>query len=625
MNITQDFVRSISRQSGCEFEYLVRPSDPLQSFSVGLSGSTYLDFLVSGNRVYDNDRNFIFSLNNPSQLKLRYFINDNKAMAYVDGNLLTINTGDFSVFDYAVVQNTGNLDFDLYLSGKKPLINYSGVNDFASGVDIVTGAILNSTSQRRFRILSGDVLNPSSAGIFLSGWETGDIVTSGALYFGALSEGVERSGIADVLLYTNFGNVSIPIDLATNEVDQDAFVNIWPDNLTWIDNGFSNDYFVESYFNFGSRELEIKLEYISGLDSYEEEFLTGIGTGYLYGDITGSGILTGQISGDLGFGVFHLQDVASGVVVTGNFTGTFYTTGSGQYNSQEYTGLISTGYNLVYDNDDNGVFLATIGTGTFPIDIIDSSPGPYESFTGIIGDEFVYPYEGTLNRNVFNETITGFQFIASLSYELDSLDNFSTSIYNETSSQSCVVEFSSGDNFSGTSGSNYIYTGTVDSLVSMDASGFWHFYGYPSNFTGELVDFQINFPLFSGVTLDITGSGEFPEHYFTETFNIPFYSGLSSGYFVSTGKVPFTSVWNLKTGQYFPVIYNHKDYGWTIPSGYFHSGANALLPQSFKTNSVIEVDYSGLGTSGVNIARLSAFDGFISSVLYISGTGEIVI
>lgn len=624
MNITGDYTRSISRQSGCAFDFFLRPQDPYQVIRIGLGGISEIYFTLSGSRVYDYDGNFISSLNDPTQIQVGYHLSDNMAMGYVEGQLLTTFPGTFEEFNYVSISNTGVLDFDLYLSGAKPLINYSGINNFDSGINIITGALINESPDRYFRILSGDVINPSQAGVTLSGWDSGDITTTGGLYFSALAGGVNNSGQANVLLYTNFGPVNFFIDVATNQVDQDAYLNIWPNTYTFIENAIPNTYFTESYFNFGTRQLELKLQYISGGDSYELDTVTGQGTGYLYGEIVGSGLITGQISGILSGGNYYQQDVTGLSIVTGHFTGTFSTNGTGTLNGSPYTGILYSGYDFNYDSGVGGCFLTQIGTGTLTGSYDTISGSGYNYFTGIIGDGVgVYPYEANLNRNVYPGDMSGSYYIFTTNQAVSSTDILSVFIQNQSTFDSFSFDFTSGDSYSGISGGFFVYTG-YETFVPFSVSGNIHIYIYPNEFTGTLNSVGFTFPNYINVQTGILASGEFEGFCFSNTVNETFNSGISSGYYVSTGKLNFTNIWNIKTGQYFPIIYDHKAYGWYDSGEYFNSGANAYLRPSFKNYSAIEVNYTGLGTSGVNIVKLFASDGFITSELLISGTGEVL-
>lgn len=628
MNIIGNYTRSISRQSGCAFDFFLRPQDPYQVMRVGLSGAPSgptdtIHYLVSGSRVYDHVGNFVSSLNDPTQIQLGYHVGDGVAMGYVNGELVTSFFDNFSELSYVTIDNTGVLDFDLYLSGSRPLINYSGINNFDSGIELVTGVLVNESPARYFRILSGDVINPSQAGVVLSGWETGDITNTGALYFSALAGGVNNSGEANVLLYTNFGQVNFFIDVATNQVDQDDYLNIWPNVATFIEDSIPNSYFTESYFNFGTRQLELKLQYISGGDSYELTTVTGLGTGYLYGEIVGSGLITGQISGLLSGGTYYQQDITGVSIVTGNFTGTFQTDGTGTLNGEVYTGILYSGYDFNYDSGIGGCFLTQIGTGTLSGSYDTISGSGFHHFTGIFGDEFVYPYGGYLTRNVYNGDMSGSFYIFTTNQAITSTDNITVFVQNDTSFDSFSFNFNSGSSYSGTSGLFYVYTG-YDEFSPFSISGDMHFNLYVDEYTGAINSAQFTFPNYINISTGILASGEFTGFCFSETVNEMFLSGISSGYYVSTGKLNFTDIWNIKTGQYFPIIYDHKAYGWYDSGKYFHSGAEAYLRSSFKNYSAIEINYSGLGTSGINIVKLLASDGFLTSELLISGTGEIL-
>lgn len=263
MIINSNYIQSISRQSGSLFSGEVRLSDAFQSFEIGLSGYDILNFSVSGNRIYDSDKNFICGLNSDSIINFKIKHDETGALVTINNELLSFNSGNFSGFDYIYVNNTGQLDLDLYLYGDDPIFTYSGINSFSDGVNTVTGVIINLTPERVFRINSGEIISSDIAGIFLSGFETGNISTTGALYFSTTESNESVSGLSTINLYTNFGTESFQIDLSLNSIEDGSYINFSPSNLTEIITQSTNSYIYESFYRDGLKNLNIKLDILS--------------------------------------------------------------------------------------------------------------------------------------------------------------------------------------------------------------------------------------------------------------------------------------------------------------------------------------------------------------------------
>jgi len=261
MIIESDYTRTISRQSGCDFHARVSQCDFNSVIRIGLSGDQTLGFTISGGRVYDNESNFVDSLSLP--LDLRYAVSNSVAGAYVNNNLLSYSTGDYS-FDYIYVNNTGDLNISLDLAGDRPELNYSGINDFDEGIDVITGVLLSDTPDRVYRIMSGEIIKNSVAQVSLSGWTTGDISSSGFLYFSSEEDSYLRTGIVEVALYTNFGRVDFSLDVLSNSTNESDYISIAPNSDLLFPMGTMKSFRFDSYFSFGSRDLDVYLEKYSG-------------------------------------------------------------------------------------------------------------------------------------------------------------------------------------------------------------------------------------------------------------------------------------------------------------------------------------------------------------------------
>jgi hypothetical protein len=616
MNFTGDYFRSISRQDqqcAAAGQFILRPTD---NFSFGLSGSGVFRLSVSGNKVFDNAGNYIFGGQSGQSIFAKMYKDTDGVLTYINDKLLSFNPLAASYYDYLFYTTNTPKEAALYVSGVEPDLSFNTLNSFSNSNPIMTGLLLNNTPSKLYRILSGIIDTNSRSNIYLSGWTNGDISTSGLLYFGLLDETFDATGVASVILYTNFGELRADVDISTAAVNSFDYFTLWPSGETFFAPNSSKIYTVENFYNTGSRNLYVALEYVSGGASYPELVTyTGMGTGYLMGSVTGTGLITGMISGYTD--VFYLSGISEYTSVTGNFTGNFQTTGSGLFGGVLYTGLLTSGYSLNITSGDFGMWPGGVGTGSLSFNArILSGFGPYEEFDLDTGSMF-----GSLTKTVLTGLMTNnLNYYSRTTFPIENDDY--VLIYLDSD---YAGEIASG-NFSGMSGADYVYTGLLDSIdTSKNVSGFWEIAAFPSFFTEEaMLNFGLKFPIYmdSGVTM--TGTGTYNPHYFTGYYNHSILSGLSSGRIESTGQIAFTNIWNLGTGAETTSLIDFKFYNYYNSTGYLNTNYISQLPSSFIDSNIINVVYSGLDTSGVNIAKLIVSDGFTPIELLISGTGGIL-
>jgi hypothetical protein len=186
-----------------------------------------------------------------------------------------------------------------------------------------------------------------------------------------------------------------------------------------------------------------------------------------------------------------------------------------------------------------------------------------------------------------------------------------------------VFTYTSGNNFSGASGGNFIYTGAI-STSQDEVSGLFPLTFTALEFTGTIDDVGISFPIYDISGIAITGSGTFPEHIFTGLIDVNFTSGLVSGKLESTGQINFENIWGFSTGKNLQYMVDHKYYNYYNSTGYVHSGSNGVLPKNIINHNIVEVTYDGYLTSGTNIAQMILTDSVSTISLYLSGTGRLL-
>jgi hypothetical protein len=615
MQISGDYSLPISFQSGIDSSFdCVFGSGIYQFGLTGLSGG--VDFYVSGSRIFDSRRKFIYSAPYNQTVNLQILVDSSTASFVADGELLSSSTGNFSPVTGFFSKSNEYYENTPFFSGEKPILQYVGVNNFDSGVDTITGLLVNLTPYRQFRI-KNIVVSENSIGLTsISGWQTGNIENSGKIYITSLLPEAERTGILKTKLETNFGTTDLNINLGTNATDENEKLNLWPDETLFRETE-SKTYLLETEFNFGSRFLDVRLEYISGGQQYPYYLgVTGIGTGYYTGDIIRFGNITGAISGMLPHSVYVIEPVEDSVILTGIVTGNATGDLQGLYSGQtiEQTGVLS-GYNVTLTSGDYGYHYFGVGTGaitgiyshvTGSGALSFSLSGSASNWSGgvVNTNSGLTQLEGLFYKIVFPTPLTGFDYVFTTITHPDLAD-----IY--------VANQSLDFYYSGTIGPKEVYTGYIG-YANLETSGLFTF---SSDYTGALDSLTIYPRIWQNLSVVATGTGNFGEIELTSGYYSTFTGGLTGEKLIETGVVPFTGMWNLATGKYYPNIFDFRSHGWGNTGEYFHTGAPAILPEK-NTTSIIEVSYDGSNTSGVNSAKLKYSDGYLSGELLISGVGK---
>lgn len=386
------FSRSLPLQTKCELSINF---DSLNSddliFKVGLSGQSGSSFFhVSGGVVFDNNNNFIYSIveNYPSSFKI---INDSvNSFYYCNEELLSFSDSSNKNFQHFFFETNKDLNCNVSISGQVPELSFLKVNDFSgSGVDTLTGYIINSNTGTNFQITGMNVSNTSS--YYVSEFNSGIVSNSGIVKIKNSISGAlyERTPIT-LSLRTNFGNQFVSIDNNPyNDVEVIDTINFLPELDSNIPFNSTKSFDIISYYNYpnSNRNMSISLEKVSGgipIPIYNYIATTGSGNlvpQTVIGSGNPTGIFSGQISGT-GFSI----ETGIPYVVTGNLNFDENIDFTGRLNNRIIS-LRNTPWNY-------SVSLNSGNSGTVPLSgiIYNKSPSFYRNATQL--NYYKYESEG---------------------------------------------------------------------------------------------------------------------------------------------------------------------------------------------------------------------------------------
>ena len=318
--------RSISDQSGAVSYFMsISMNDTQKRCDFGISGISGAPlFRMQSGKIYDPDNRFAWSYNKNENINIvfrtkedRYDYTINKIPLAV-GQPITQNK--YTNF-YIKTYDNAQASFDLFVSGNQPSVSGVTVASFGSG-EVTSGAIVNSTPLRRFRILSGSISGDGVYGFSVSGWDTNDISNTGYVYINTPT--TPRSAILPLLLHTNYGTVSYSLTARSLYFDPSpASFNVSVSGFRSRD--FAANTTGEYIFTSTSEtnvDANVTLKYFTGPSTFSGvwELFTGTNQNNLVNFRTNNWYVAAQTgyinhTGNItltGYGSFHVRVVYSG-------------------------------------------------------------------------------------------------------------------------------------------------------------------------------------------------------------------------------------------------------------------------------------------------------------------------
>ena len=342
--------RSVARQTGAvNFYYDVSLDNSTGSCVFGLSGSNGLAFTATSGKLYDPSGKFVssyapnqtFSISGQAKGEmLDYWINGKCV-----GLGVPINSGSY---DWLIVSPTScSAEFKASILGESPDYSMQTTGIYAAPNVQVSGAIVNNTPARPFRIFSvSNTLTNSPFSVV--GFTTGDITGTGYVVLTSTETGL-NDYVVPLSLETNFGNVALNFSVSGDYTRTPSFYISYAPPISLVAAGTVEATDIDfSYYPTGM-SLAISLDYVSGTTGniyadqavstgVEYRTLNGTVTGYSQLSQTQTGLITGTGAfGDgwttTGSGVFISDYVYATGFVSELWTAVVYGTGEGYIGS----------------------------------------------------------------------------------------------------------------------------------------------------------------------------------------------------------------------------------------------------------------------------------------------------
>jgi hypothetical protein len=306
-----------------------------KDFYIGASGeSGTVGLSFRGGIVYDQNNNFIYSLDGQSVDKFKILYDSSNVIYYYNETPVSheISSGEYQ---YLVTESDSDININLNILCKLPEISVIRTNDFSGDtVTSLTGYIVDSGEYTNFQINNIAVVDNSW--YYIDSANTGSITKSGQFVIKSAYPDLPYS-IEDInlSLETNFGNILLNLPHSPyNEIEvlDELSLNPIPSNSVSLQSykNFSLVYFY-NYPN-ETKSISASLEYVSGgVKLPEFLYYDATGVSFLTPQlINGSGNLTGIFSGLIS-GTGFAQEKRVPHVITGSF-------------DRDFSGTVSTDY-----------------------------------------------------------------------------------------------------------------------------------------------------------------------------------------------------------------------------------------------------------------------------------------
>lgn len=317
---------SIPKQTSCLLNISISSMPNNNSGYIGLSGSSFVGFKFNSGVVADSNDNFIYSVGYNDSINLSSYLYTGEFICLSNDEILSRNiTTNMSGYQYLVISSNSSFDANLILSGESPVLNAIIINQFSgSGVNTLTGYINNSNLDTNFQITGLEVLSPTS--YYVDSFDSGILSNSGQFKIKNYYTGLPYDR-DDIVLNanTNFGNFNFTLNHnPTNEFDKFSFLNIGPFISTPIEVGSYKTFTLDSRFNYPIENKQISLSFLvlsGGQPMSYYDYYDVSGSGFLSGNITGSGNVSGIMTGFLsGTGFIEVKEASK--IFTGILSGT---------------------------------------------------------------------------------------------------------------------------------------------------------------------------------------------------------------------------------------------------------------------------------------------------------------
>ena len=396
--------RSIADQTG-DYSYVFNVTTKTRSsdIHVGLTGDYNIDYKFVSGKIFDRNTGFVDSYSNNSNFIISGNLKNNQHEYFINGVPKvvgeTVPNGKISGV-FAINEQPQNIGFTFF--GQAPSYSITTSSDKIVADETLTGFINNINPPSSFTVFSGELISsdvPVDFSIDTYQEATGYELLGGAKFLLTPSQSENLSGVADLLFYTNFGEIEYAYSLTggnlNSTIRSSSYLTVQP----FIANfgGLSGSIAVTSYYaDFNGANVSVSLSHLSGqtgdifrdkaffrdFSHTEDAVVTGINTvsisktglvsgldasgviqtGVGTGILTGYAEPTGQIINDY---ELLLTGIGSGIVDTDiNLAGMSTTRfsgfvpfgsqvitgivnniiGTGTFNEEQLTGIIRTGY-----------------------------------------------------------------------------------------------------------------------------------------------------------------------------------------------------------------------------------------------------------------------------------------
>lgn len=364
MNITSNTYKNIYTQSGNSFslagDLVINNQSSSGKLDIGLSGTSNFVLSFGSGKILDHKKRFVetYRINEPISFSLNF--DNNKNDIYINNKPVSFSNNFPYKFERIFVNTNGPTGtLTTIISGATPnfSVNKTGTMD-SNG--IITGNFVLNDAGKKLEIY--DIENLDAGNGVVLHCINNPFSGSCALNW---SGDIEKTGIYshNFILKTNGGDLQTGITISNLSGVTGGYLNFFPLaeelNETLSLNGLqsSTGFYIASMFeNTQLTELDFSLTYVSGSGASVFN-LTGVSsssTGYLYGNITGSGYLTGfSVSGD----IYYNSGVSGHCLTTGYGRTLGYATGT--FSKNWTSNVTGSGWYMVGDTPSGNPILST--------------------------------------------------------------------------------------------------------------------------------------------------------------------------------------------------------------------------------------------------------------------------
>ena len=625
--------RSISDQTG-NYSYVfgVKTKTKSSDIYVGLTGDYNIDYRFISGKIFDRNRDFVSSYSKNGNYIISGNLKNNHHEYFINGvpKIVgeTVPSGKISGV-FAINEEPENIDFKFY--GETPSYSITtSSNQLISG-QTLTGFINNNNPSLSFTVFTGELLNSDIPATFSI--DSNQDVTGSAEFYLTPSQSQNLSGVANLLFYTNFGEIEYSYNLTGGNlpsvIKSSYYLTLQPFNPNF--EGSSGSLSITSYYaNFDGANVKVSLSHVSGQTgeifrdksfsrgfSHTQDdsvtgtnivsiFKTGLVSGYNASGLIqtgmGSGILTGyaeptgQIVNDY---ELVLTGLASGFLDTdinlaGYATSRFFgfvpfgsssilTTandiaGTGILNQEQLTGIIRTGIGEALFNPYEYLPTGEINlqSGAYNTRTIEK----YISYTGAITGYYDLAASGyagyIIETGIFDQNFSG--NVKRGVYTFDKQYDTNITGFDELFGADTIGEIVSGG-LPEVTGESFSLTGNLKLSASgecleevpvYDVSGYSVKYPYNFNIANLLLSLSKLNPSFTGSIMTVERASD------GETKDIYFYNKYINyeniKQFAQSGEV-YINEWkdqSLNKNNYIPSTVDRPKI--LIGPGFFNSG-----------------------------------------------------